>query len=53
LWDPNRRLLRISNEDAAQHFTNILLNGISKRAESKPEESLKPEASGNGFSRKH
>jgi len=53
LWDPNRRLLKISNEDAAQHFTNILLNGISKRDESKPEESLEPEASGNGFSRKH
>lgn len=31
LWDPKRRLLDISNEDAAKHFTNILLNGITKR----------------------
>jgi AcrR family transcriptional regulator len=36
LWDPKRRLLRISNEDAAKHFTDILLNGISLNAESRP-----------------
>ena len=29
LWDPNRRLLKISNADAAKHFTEILLHGIS------------------------
>jgi len=29
LWDPERRLLSISNEKAAQHFTDILLNGIT------------------------
>lgn len=29
LWDPSRRLLNISNEEAARHFTNILLNGIT------------------------
>ena len=29
LWDPKRRLLKISNEEAARHFTDILLNGIS------------------------
>lgn len=29
LWDPKRRLLKISNEEAAKHFTDILLNGIS------------------------
>lgn len=29
LWDPNRRLLNISNQDAAKHFTSILLHGIS------------------------
>ena len=28
LWDPKRRLLNISNESAAKHFTDILLNGI-------------------------
>lgn len=31
LWDPQRHLLKISNEDAAKHFTDILLNGISSR----------------------
>jgi AcrR family transcriptional regulator len=34
LWDPNRRLLKISNEEAAKHFANILLHGISARHES-------------------
>jgi len=29
LWDPKRRLLNISNESAAKHFANILLNGIT------------------------
>ena len=29
LWDPNRRLLKISNESAAKYFTDILLNGIT------------------------
>jgi hypothetical protein len=29
LWDPKRRLLNISNEKAAKHFTDILLNGIT------------------------
>lgn len=29
LWDPDRRLLQISNQEAAREFTNILLNGIS------------------------
>ena len=29
LWDPERRLLNISNQEAAKHFTDILLNGIS------------------------
>ena len=29
LWDPKRRLLNISNEDAAKFFTHILLHGIT------------------------
>ena len=29
LWDPDRRLLNISNEGAASYFTDILLNGIT------------------------
>ena len=31
LWDPDRRLLNISNESAAKHFTDILLNGITSQ----------------------
>jgi AcrR family transcriptional regulator len=31
LWDPSRRLVNISNESAAKHFTDILLNGISSK----------------------
>jgi len=29
LWDPQRRLLKISNAEAAKHFAEILLHGIS------------------------
>lgn len=32
LWDPKHRLLKISNEAAAKHFTDILLNGISTKS---------------------
>jgi AcrR family transcriptional regulator len=32
LWDPSRRLLDISNEQAARDFTEILLKGITTRA---------------------
>ncbi len=32
LWDPQRHLLKISNQDAAKHFSDILLNGISSKA---------------------
>ncbi|HEY0430960.1 MAG TPA: TetR/AcrR family transcriptional regulator [Pyrinomonadaceae bacterium] len=52
LWDPNRRLLKISNEDAARHFTNILLNGIST-VEGKSDTTVAYQASGDGLSRKH
>ena len=33
LWDPDRRLLNISNESAAKHFTDLLLNGVTVRAQ--------------------
>src|SRR5215510_10993395 len=33
LWDPDRRLLNISNEAAAKHFTEILLHGITAKTE--------------------
>lgn len=37
LWDPNRRLLNISNEEAARSFTDVLLKGITVRqAEARP-----------------
>jgi AcrR family transcriptional regulator len=39
LWDPGRRLLNISNEAAAKHFTEILLNGITVKTQ--PDESRK------------
>src|SRR5215203_1073527 len=35
LWDPKRRLLNISNESAAKHFTDILLHGITKQNDSR------------------
>lgn len=56
LWDPNRRLLKLSNEDAARHFADILLNGISAGKESKLEkkDGLKVSApSGKNSSRKN
>lgn len=31
LWDKERKLLQITNEDAAREFATILLNGIRKR----------------------
>ena len=40
LWDPNRRLLNISNESAAKHFTDILLNGITLNRIKKDQELL-------------
>ena len=30
LWDKEQKILAISNEEAARHFTEILLNGIKK-----------------------
>ena len=53
LWDPNRRLLKISNQDAAKHFTDILLHGISIDAESTPKKRTAPKVSANGGSRKN
>jgi AcrR family transcriptional regulator len=35
LWDPQRRLLNLSNESAARHFTDILLRGITVERERK------------------
>jgi AcrR family transcriptional regulator len=42
LWDPSRRLLDITNEEAAREFTEILLRGISTNsAPSEPEKAGK------------
>ena len=30
LWDKNHRLLKITNEEAASNFTDIILNGVLK-----------------------
>ena len=34
LWDRKRRLLKISNQAAARHFTEILLRGVTSNAKS-------------------
>jgi len=52
LWDPKRRLLKISNRDAARHFTDILLNGISTGEEPRAKKMSERKAVGNDFSRK-
>jgi len=36
LWDPERRLLNISNQEAARNFTDILLGGISSSKTTSP-----------------
>src|SRR5690349_1345602 len=43
LWDPQRRLLNISNQAAARQFAHILLNGISSQAAARqPKKNHKP-----------
>jgi len=36
LWDPHRRLLNVSNEEAARQFAEILMKGISTKQASRP-----------------
>lgn len=52
LWDPKRRLLKISNEEAAKQFTQILLNGISTNAQTQPVKKKARKASIQGSVRK-
>jgi AcrR family transcriptional regulator len=52
LWDPQRRLLKISNQQAAKQFTDILLNGISAGNGSEPAKGMERKVSVNGFPRK-
>jgi AcrR family transcriptional regulator len=54
LWDPSRSLLKISNEDAARHFADILLNGISAGDEARlaSKSSSKNGSKAGSFSRK-
>ena len=52
LWDPKQRLLKISNRDAAKHFTTILLNGISTNTAPKGKPRTLAGVSQNGGSRK-
>ncbi len=49
LWDPQRRLLKISNEQAAKQFTDILLNGISAGNGSESAKGMERKVSVNGF----
>ena len=53
LWDPKRRLLNISNEDAALQFAEILLNGIRvKQAEKQIKKNGRKVLQPNGSKRK-
>jgi hypothetical protein len=47
LWDPSRRLLNITNEEAAREFTEILLRGIRTTPESPATETVKATATSN------
>ncbi|MBC8032120.1 MAG: TetR/AcrR family transcriptional regulator [Pyrinomonadaceae bacterium] len=51
LWDPERRLLNITNQEAAKQFTAILLNGISPSSTATPSGSS-AKSSANFSSRK-
>jgi AcrR family transcriptional regulator len=53
LWDPERKLLKISNEAAAKQFTQVLLNGIStKGAEKRSSKTIKHGSKANGYTKK-
>jgi AcrR family transcriptional regulator len=52
LWDPKQRLLKISNAEAARHFTTILLNGISVSESPNTKTRSLSTSTKNGFSRK-
>ena len=45
LWDPKHRLLDISNEAAAKHFTDILLNGITTSSTKRNGKRTRPDSS--------
>ncbi|HKS10983.1 MAG TPA: TetR/AcrR family transcriptional regulator [Pyrinomonadaceae bacterium] len=47
LWDPKHRLLNISNEAAAKHFTDILLNGIATNSAKRSGKRTRQVSSGN------
>ena len=53
LWDPKRRLLKISNEEAAKNFTDILLHGISVADAPISKKGTARKVSGNGIPRKN
>ena len=47
LWDPKHRLLDISNEAAAKHFTDILLNGIATTSAKRSGKRARQDNAGN------
>jgi AcrR family transcriptional regulator len=47
LWDPKHRVLNISNEAAAKHFTDILLNGITTNSAKRNGKRTRQESSKN------
>ncbi len=52
LWDPKRRLLKVSNAEAAKQFADILLNGISTGSDHKREGRTIKKGPGQGASRR-
>jgi AcrR family transcriptional regulator len=52
LWDPQRRLLNISNQEAAKQFTEILLRGITTKADEKEGKKSTQSSNANGYARK-
>ncbi len=51
LWDPKRRLLNLSNESAAKHFTDILLKGITAEQKPRPTKGKGNKAGGSSTKR--
>jgi TetR/AcrR family transcriptional regulator len=52
LWDPQRRLLNISNQQAAKHFTEILLHGITTKPGASLKRDIRKDSKVNGQARK-
>ena len=52
LWDPQRRLLNISNQEAAKQFTEILLRGITTKSDESQAKKSTQSSNANGYAKK-